>query len=148
MILDADTTAGGVEKRWSDITSKLVRHHYDLPFAPSESGTVLPAIPHKPRIGVWLMPNNRDVGSLEDFLLTMVDEPSKTAAANCLESARQAGIAGFKEAHRSKALVHTYLAWQNPPGLPLGLSISSHALKSDSNLCHAFVGWLNNLFVD
>jgi len=33
--------------------------------------------------------------------------------------------------HKSKAVIHTYLAWQNEPGMPLGQAITARALNPE-----------------
>jgi hypothetical protein len=50
-----------------------------------------------------------------------------------------------KEVHYSKALIHTYLAWQDEPGKTLGQSITSHVLQ-ETEIAQAFVKWLMLLF--
>ncbi|MCB8952025.1 MAG: hypothetical protein H6650_08430 [Ardenticatenales bacterium] len=48
---------------------------------------------------------------------------------------------------RSKAFIHTWLAWQKTPGLPMGRAITAKALSDDSPLVLDFVAWLNHLLV-
>ncbi len=62
------------------------------------------------------------------------------------ESARQKGVTTFKEGRHSKALIHTYLAWQEEPGKPLGQAVTSHALRPQTEIARIFVNWLNRLF--
>lgn len=45
-------------------------------------------------------------------------------ACNCVDAARQQNFASFKKVHHSKAVIHTYLAWQDEPGNPLGQAIT------------------------
>lgn len=60
--------------------------------------------------------------------------------------AEDRGVARFKAVQRSKAVVHTYLAWQDEPGKPLGQSITAQALRPDQPLAERFVDWLKRLF--
>ena len=48
--------------------------------------------------------------------------------------------------HRPKALIHTWLAWQQTPGMPMGQAITARVLSCDSEIAIAFVNWLNYLF--
>jgi hypothetical protein len=48
--------------------------------------------------------------------------------------------------HCSKAFIHTWLAWQKDPGLPMGRAITAKALSADSAIAVSFVNWLNRLF--
>jgi hypothetical protein len=56
-------------------------------------------------------------------------------------------IQRYKEVHRAKALMHTWIAWQDQPGIPLGQSTTRH-LTTDTALCQQFATWLNRLFND
>ena len=51
----------------------------------------------------------------------------------------------FIEAHRTKAHIHTWLAWQDPPGQQLGEAIRSSTLLSDTLLAQTFLAWLIKL---
>jgi hypothetical protein len=56
-------------------------------------------------------------------------------------------IAGlFKAVDRSKAIIHTYLAWQDEPGRPMGPAITKQALQPDTNIARSFTSWLIQLF--
>ena len=48
--------------------------------------------------------------------------------------------------YRSKALIHTWLAWQEDPGTPLGLAVTKRYLDGDHALAQQFVQWLLRLF--
>ena len=48
--------------------------------------------------------------------------------------------------HKAKARIHTFLAWQEDPGTPMGLAITKKYLQADSDSCLPFIEWLNNLF--
>ncbi len=52
----------------------------------------------------------------------------------------------YSQNHHAKALIHTWLAWQENPGTPLGQAITKHYLTTDTDLCQQFVDWLNRLF--
>jgi hypothetical protein len=56
------------------------------------------------------------------------------------------GFAQKKPIHKSKARIHTWLAWQEDPGTPMGLAITKSYLDTNQELCNLFVNWLNNLF--
>ena len=52
----------------------------------------------------------------------------------------------FAEVHRSKALMHTWLAWQDDPGTPIGLAITKRYFDPETPHATAFVEWLSRLF--
>jgi len=143
VLLDADTVA--IEDRWRQLESKLVKHGYDLPQAPEPMGTIIEHVSH-PKIGIWLMPDNQATGMLEDFLLRTIDVAHVEVAATAVHTAKNAGVATFKDVHTSKATIHTYLAWQDEPATPLGLAITAHILSVECELCRNFVEWLRTLF--
>lgn len=144
LLLDANSD---LASRWSEVCSRLDRHPYEPPKSPAADGLVLESTDAAlPRLGIWLMPNNQDPGMLEDFCLDMVDADHQNVAEEAVVLAEGRAVANFKAAHRSKAVVHTYLAWQNEPGKPLGQSITAQALRPDQPLAERFVGWLGRLF--
>jgi hypothetical protein len=146
VVLDADND--GVNARWQKIQTKIREHGYLFPTNVRPEGTILEDNPGKPRIGIWLMPNNEDPGILEDFLLAMAGREGTIAASECVAMAKDKGLTSFRENHSSKAVIHTYLAWQDEPGKPLGQAVTSHALEPNTHIAVVFVGWLNRLFND
>jgi len=144
-IVDADADP---ELRWRELSDVIRRSGYELPPRPFASGTCLPA-PSEflPRLGVWLMPDNRVEGMLEDFLLRLtrdgdrlVERAHRAVDEIPLEERR------FVPAHRSKAAAHTWLAWQEQPGTPLGLAITRRYLDPSRDPAPAFRDWLLALF--
>lgn len=144
VMIDADNP--DVAGRWQQIQQKIKSHNYIFPKMPDPDGTILCDNPGKPVLGIWLMPNNQDPGMLEDFLIKLADQNAVSAALQCVEMAKSKGVTTFKDAHFSKSLIHTYLAWQDEPGKPFGQSITAHALKPDTEIANIFVEWLKELF--
>lgn len=142
IVVDAD-----VGRRWQSVKGTLARAGYtELPDMPDPAGTV---VDHDimPRVGVWIMPDNVLPGMLEDYLAFLVP-PGDTL----LDRARHA-IAGIPEAdrrfadvHHAKALIHTWLAWQEDPGTPMGQAITKRYLDADSPRVAGFLAWLARLF--
>lgn len=143
VVLDADT---GVDKRWASIRAKMKYHNYQFPEVPAENGTVIESVGHLPKLGVWLMPNNQIRGMLEDFCLEMIEQEARETAETAVVDAQRKGVCTFKAAHLSKAIVHTYLAWQDEPGRPLGQAITTQALRPHTQTSRAFTDWLTRLF--
>ena len=42
--------------------------------------------------------------------------------------------------------MHTWLAWQEEPGIPLGLAVTKRYLDVDHVLARQFLQWLQRLF--
>ena len=117
-------------------------------FAPDPDGTIVEAVEDKPRLGFWLMPNNVDSGMLEDFCRELAPADAIAFSEQCVIQAKEREFATFKDVHQSKAVVHTYLAWQDEPGKPLGQSITSQVLEPETEIARRFVDWLKRLFGD
>ena len=83
---------------------------------------------------------------LEDFCREMIEAGAIPVVEQCLQTAEASGHTSFKSVHRSKAFVHTYLAWQDEPGKPLGQAITAQALRGDTDNAKLFVKWLTDLF--
>jgi hypothetical protein len=143
VMLDADTSVQG---RWQSIKSKLQHYSYTLPDKPDADGTVVETSSDEPKLGFWLMPNNQDSGMLEDFCAELAQPESLAFARECVEQAQAMQVTTFKEVHRSKAVIHTYLAWQDKPGYPLGIGITSQVLRPHTDVAVKFTNWLIRLF--
>ena len=143
VMLDAD---GEVANRWESIKAKLRAYNYEFPDPPEPSGTIIEGNSIRPRLGIWLMPNNQTSGMLEDFCVDMMAPGSKEYVTNTVVHAQQNGFCTFKGVHFSKAVVHTYLAWQDEPGCPLGQAITKRSLQPDTKIAIVFTEWLNRLF--
>lgn len=148
IVLDADQT---INQRWVQVKTKIQQTSwgYTLPELPEPTGTILyPPDPARPRIGVWIMPNNQDLGMLEDFAAYLIPDgddlrPFTAKILNEIETANQNR---YSPIHRSKAFIHTWLAWQKEPGKPMGQAITARALSADSPIAHTFIRWLSRLF--
>lgn len=120
-----------------------------MPDLPAHGGTILdpPADKLLPRVGIWIMPDNRSEGILEDFLRFPVPEGSM------LFDHVESSVAAIPEGEQlfgplavSKAVIHTWLAWQKEPGKPLGTAITARYLDPGVPEVGILVSWLNRLF--
>jgi hypothetical protein len=147
IILDADTD---LPARWQSVASHLRAAGYrNVPTQPEADGTIIesPASSLLPRVGVWLMPDNKLPGNLEDFLNFLVPDGD-----GLLTHADQA-IASIPEGQRrfahtkvAKARIHTWLAWQDEPGKPFGQAISARYLDLHMPVANVFASWLKRTF--
>jgi hypothetical protein len=146
IILDADTDLCAC---WQSIVHRLRKAGYPhVPDLPDPGGTVLP--PHDelllPRLGIWLMPNNELPGILEDFLKFLVPEDDQLLAHAEMALSNLPMPVRFTELRRPKALIHTWLAWQEEPGKPFGQAISARYLDVSLPSAHIFASWLQRTF--
>jgi hypothetical protein len=146
VVADADSE---VASRWASIRDLLRTSGYeDVPVAPKADGTIL-VQEGKPVVGVWLMPDNTTTGMLEDFIASLIPagDALLSRAAVTIDSI-PAEERRFSAVHRSKALVHTWLAWQEHPGSPMGQAIGKRDLDAQAPQAQRFVTWLRRLMVD
>ena len=147
IILDADTD---LQARWQAVYSCLSKAGYgNLPAIPAHEGTIIesPADSLLPRVGIWLMPDNQVPGILEDFLRFLVPEGDGLLAhvEQSIDSIPSEHLK-FADLKKSKARIHTWLAWQEEPGKPFGQAISARYLDSSLPAANIFTGWLQRTF--
>lgn len=148
IIIDADTN---LDSRWHQfcrIVNKDAK--YRLPVSLPAEGLILqPNNLNDPIIGLWIMPNNDLNGMLEDFLsfLAPENDPLLLKTENVLYEIENKKLHKYKDAHHAKAKIHTFLAWQEDPGTPMGQAITKRYLQPDCDLAQLFVNWLKKVFV-
>ena len=129
--------------RWAAVGHQLRQVAVDLPTLTTVVGSVVEG---KPRVGVWLMPDNGSAGELEDFIqrLLPADDPVWPLA--------QRYIDDIPEAHRKfaagkilRAKIHAWLATRAEPR-KMGSAISRGDLNATDPLARRFVDWLRRLF--
>lgn len=144
VVLDADHDP---EARWQQAIGRFGKEGILFPSRPDPAGAVVQRDDGK-RFGIWLMPDNRVPGILEDFLATLVPPGDATwphARAATL-TARELG-APLAEADLSKGTLHTWLAWREQSGVPFGTALTSAVLLHDSEAALAFLAWFRRLFL-
>jgi hypothetical protein len=92
------------------------------------------------------MPDNALPGMLEDSLSFLVPagdllfEPAKRGVGEIPAEERR-----FIDADLTQARIHTWLAWQEVPGRPLGQAITKGYFESAGPHVQALLGWLTRL---
>ena len=146
VVLDANANLPG---RWETLRNIVIRSGYkDVPILPESSGTIIKQL-DKPLVGFWLMPENTLPGMLEDFVRFLVppDDVLWTLANECLQLIPKQEQR-FLDSHRIKAHIHTWLAWQEDPGTPMGLAITKRYFKGDAPYALKFIAWVRRLFLE
>jgi hypothetical protein len=144
IIIDADTD---IHTRWTSLKDILTNQGFEIPQNLPQEGLITQNSNHQ-TLGVWVMPNNKADGMLEDFIAFLVPENDKllAKASETLANLESDNINAYAMIHKSKALIHTWLAWQESPGTPMGLGITKKYLSIDEANCLKFVNWLKDLF--
>lgn len=148
VVVDADIN---IQSRWESIVSilkKTGKYDCDNTVLPQD-GLILESTDSTyPKVGIWLMPDNNQNGMLEDFMAALAtpDDVLMKKSENVLVELEKEGIQKYKPVHRPKAKLHTYLAWQDVPGRPMGQAITTNILNANSDLAVMFANWLKKMF--
>lgn len=145
IVVDADEN---LLTRWQALVDRLRLAGYgELPKQPKPEGENID-VAGKPRLGIWLMPNNQTKGILENFVLHLIpeDEPLKNKVNQILDELETVSLNRYPAVRRPKATIHTWLAWQKEPGKPMGTAITAKVLQADNPIAVTFADWLKRLF--
>jgi hypothetical protein len=153
IVLDANDK--GPEARWQSIRMRLLNQGYDeIPEKHSHNGTVFrlslrPQTPRSIRFGVWIMPDNRSEGMLEDFVARLIGEgDGMLPLVERFLKSIPANQRRFKKQHEPKARIHSWLAVSERPGQPMGQAIKAgRHLDANSPEVQPFLDWLTAVLV-
>ena len=144
IMIDADQN--GVTRRYQSLYNLCSASFPDMPNALPIEGLVVNNASQK-RLGIWIMPDNRSEGDLETFLRDLVpDQPLWKYAESCSESAKKDWNAPYRNAHRNKAKLYSWLSWQDPPVQNPGRALKSGALDATLPVTQSFIEWFRKLF--
>ena len=128
VLIDADDQFAS---RWSRLRDRCLRIAADFPVDLPLEGLI-----HQNddglRIGVWIMPDNQSRGMLETFLGSVVTatlEPLWIFSQESCRNSRDHG-APYSDPHYDKACIYTFLAWLEPPGRSLNVSVQARAFDA------------------
>lgn len=147
IIVDADENIFGRWQRIRDEAGKVVSN---IPDQIDPNGFVIHN-PNEIRFGVWIMPDNINRGMLESFLLSTClninTNPMRYVQNYCDNVPRQEHSDFYKSAtHRDKAIIHSWLAVQDPPGQQMHTAILAKTLQPNSATARPFLEWFCRLF--
>ena len=142
ILIDADDNLSG---RWTSIRDRLRQCGCLPPDELPEAGAIFPG-PDGMSVGVWIIPNNALTGALEAFLslLVPVADQNWSYAETCV-----AGIPQKPKTSQNwdnKAILHTWLAWQEYPGKEPEQAFVRRYLDPKAEAAQALVAWLERLF--
>ena len=143
VLLDMDDDP---QSRWDEVAYQLRLAGLQPPVVPDSAGTVISAGNGKPRVGVWLMPNNESSGELEDFVARMIPNgdtvwPLARGYIDRIAPSDRKFAAG----KTLRAQLYSWLAVREDPR-QMGLAIRAKDLETDGELCRQFIDWLSRLF--
>lgn len=143
-VIDADAAA---DNSWRSIRGRLSFLDPQPPAVLPVAGFIADVPDYQTRVGVWLMPDNRSSGTIENFLRELVDKdnPLLAFANDSTTRARKLG-AMFPEAKHMKAVIHAWLSWQEDPGRPFGTAIAAKYFNTDTPIAMSFLSWFKKLY--
>lgn len=146
IILDADENLLG---KWDSIRTILKPYKVEVPKSPDEKGSIFSFDQGDGKViklGVWIMPNNRINGMLEDLCIQFANKDTIKLAEDYVGECKKKGLWNCTDSHLSKSILHAYLAVQDEPGKPIGLSIKNNNLKIQGEDVLNLMNWINNVF--
>ena len=142
ILADADTNLTG---RWVSLANRFAEEGVQIPIHPDTDGVIVDTR-GKPRVGIWLMPDNSMDGELENFVSAMIpdDDPVWPTSQRYINDipAEQRKFASDKT---RRAQVHAWLATLSNPRL-MGQAIGARDLAITNPLSQRFLRWLSRLF--
>ena len=144
IVIDADVN---IASRWQQLRELLQKSGYNLPITFSNKGLIFRNEGFI-TIGIWIMPDNDTNGMLEDFLKFLIPSEDKLMpiAIDITKKIEEQGLNPYSLVHKQKAQIHTWLAWQEKPGIPFGQAIKAKCLNPETEISQIFATWLNELF--
>jgi hypothetical protein len=114
----------------------------------------------RPDVGAWLMPDNESPGALEAFMKsikphdselweyaeTVINNIPREKRRFCAQCSQVEADVCALCSNRMKAVIHTWLAWQESPGTPLGQAITKNYFDAQAALAIKFMRWLFDLW--
>ena len=134
--------------RWQAVSDRLAPLGIALPPNPDPAGAIIPAQGRIPRIGVWLWPNNRNPGELEDFIISLIpqNDPVWPLSEEYIDNILAQRLNKFTPGKKSRAQVHAWLATREDPRRRMGQAITAGDLNATAPTLAAFAAWLTRLF--
>lgn len=145
VVLDADDHAAGRYQRLRDLLLPI------FPTLPPElpvEGLIVESLEDGKRFGAWIMPDNRSVGSMETFLERLVPASSANLFVHARQSSSDARTIGapYRDVDQTRALIYTWLAWQDPPGQSPGIALTKSTFDRNLPASSTFVTWFRELY--
>lgn len=146
IVLDSDPKVG-IARRWQSLINFL-KPVVTLPEELPEGGFIGSTGDPPVAVGIWIMPDNSTAGMLEDMIIRLVPDEDRWLVdrAGATLITQEQKPPRFRPTHQAKALVHTWLAWRDPPGVPLRHAFNNELLLADHQVADPFFTWLTDTF--
>ena len=97
--------------------------------------------------GLWIMPNNQEKGTIENFIKICIHSNEKHLLNHAIDVVKKIPNKKFEEHNFSKAEVATLLAWQKKPALGLYCAVEDKLLDTEHALFQELERWLKQIFI-
>lgn len=153
IIVDADSqTENPAEDTWRSIAGILTKNNYtNLPKQMIPEGIIIEQ-ENKPKIGIWIMPDNQSEGYIEHFYEGMID-PNDVFLQKATETVNdfvKEKMNRFSVVHLQKSKIRTWLAWQENVELPMHTSLLKYSkdgyIQLDNAHTTRFMDWFSRIF--
>ena len=144
VIVDADMDASS---RWRSIMSLALRLGFENTSEEISQEGFICINSDGLRFGAWVMPDNISSGMVENFCKSLSDTTTPLwshAEASCSSSLKHG--AEWKQVHKHRAEMFTWLAWQDPPLGQMGRAILKGKLNHEAEPAKAFIAWFKKLY--
>lgn len=128
-------------------TVKTILHNKDYSQSATQQAGLIFEHSSLPPVGIWVMPDNQNDGSLENFCITTAKQEELaliTHAQQAINTLPQP--ARFPRHKIAKAEVATWLAWQREPGQGMNSLIGNTLLDTQHPDYVELVMWLKAVF--
>lgn len=153
ILIDADYTGhnGGFAARRKQVTDLLAIEGYVIPVIPTVNADIGEVFNHpdgRTAIGLFILPNHKDDGMLEDMLAGMVtDEPYRGLLNHAKAVVNSLPITLFNLIlHTSKAEVGTFMAWQKKPPAHAGACVRDSIFNANAPASADLLNWIHRVF--
>ena len=93
-------------------------------------------------------PKNADNGYLEHFIENLIEKDDwvLSEAKDKVDELLTKDDCRFTEVKKQKAVIYSWLAWQESPGLPFSTAMKSKSLNAPAEMAQPFLNWIKNTF--
>jgi len=145
VVFDAERRTA--QEHWEELREILLGEDYaDCPAEMPPGGLIVEA-EGKPRVGVWIMPDNVSPGMIEDLYTDAIaeDDRERMRAEKFIDGIPEAER--LFRAKRTKAVLGVWLSIQEDPMSP-GQALGRNAISSNQGKIQDFAAWLQKLFAE
>lgn len=98
-------------------------------------------------VGLWLMPDNKTDGTIEDFVKASLVDSQRARFANAATAvAKSERPFAFKPTHLVKAEIATWMAWQKVPGQGIFACVRDELVDLEKDEFKRLILWLQRSF--